>query len=171
MKKYLKSKYIFVSFVVVTFSFYVTACNKNTTNSNNSTNSILQNKWTLISRTATFPASPMNNFHEIDSPNDYLNFGKNDTVSSYVTAYLPFSIDTAFYKVSQNTITFYTNNNQNGFIFQSQDTNGNWHDTTVVQILSLTENSMILSFPSIGTVGGSGPTQYYPGTEIDSLKR
>lgn len=171
MEKYLKSKFTFFSFFLVIFSFYLAACNKDSTKTGNTTNSIVQNKWILISRTATFPASSGNNFHEIDSPQDYFNFGKNDTVYSYVTAYLPFSIDTAFYKLSPNAITFYINDNQNGFIFQSQDTNGNWHDTTVAKILSLTENSMILSFPSIGTVGGSGLTQYYPGTEIDSLKR
>ena len=171
MEKYLKSKFTFFPFILVGFIFYLTACKKAATNTNNATNSMLQNKWTLISETATFPESPRNNFHDIDSPNDYFNFGKNDTAYSYITAYLPFGFDTAFYKVSPNTITFDINTNQNGSSFESQDTNGNWHDTTVAQILLLTENSMVLSFPSIGSVGGSGPVQYYPGTEIDSLKR
>jgi hypothetical protein len=137
-------------------------------------NNPLQYKWTLVSRTATFPASPRNNFVEKDFPNDYLSFGKNDTVYSYVTSYLPFSIDTVFYKESANSITFYVSTMQNGFIFQSQDTNGNLHDTTVAQIISLTSSTLVLGFPTIGTVtnlAGPGITTYYPGTEIDSLTR
>ncbi len=175
MKAFMKSKIIVLSFIITGFSFLFMACHKDPADPADPVttkhNSVLQNKWTLISRTATFPASPGNNFHEIDSPDDYFIFGENDTAYSYVTAYLPFSIDTAFYKVSSNTITFYVNQNQNGFIFQSQDINGNVHDTTTATILSVTDNLLVLSFPSIGSVAGSGMPQYYPGTEIDTLKR
>jgi hypothetical protein len=153
---------------------FAAACKKDNNSYDNSTNVLLQHKWTLISRTATFPASPRNNFVETDSPNDYFTFGKNDTAYSYVTLYAPFSIDTVYYKASPTSITFYVNQNQNGWLFQSQDTSGHWHDTTVAQILTLTDNSLVLSFPAIGTVtnlAGPGITTYYPGTEIDSFKR
>jgi hypothetical protein len=148
-------------------------CNKSSS-SGHVAGSPLQYKWTLVSRTATFPASARNNFAEKDSPGDYFSFGTNDTAYSYVTAYLPFSIDTAYYKASADSIIFYVNEKQNGFIFQSQDTIGNIHDTTVAQILELTDSSLVLSFPTIGTVTNlarPGITTYYPGTEIDSLKR
>ena len=163
----------FRNLLVGAFVITMISCSKDAAN-NNGANSLLQNKWTLISRTASFPASPRNNFVETDSPNDYFTFGQNDSAYSCVTAYLPFSIDTVSYKVSSGSITFYINKKQNGFIFVSQDTIGSLHDTTTAQILNLTSHSLVLSFPAIGSVtnlAGPGITTYYPGTEIDSLTR
>jgi hypothetical protein len=160
----------------VVFVFFAVACNKDNNSSGNSGNNLLQNKWTLVSRTGNFPTSPypFNGFHEIESPNDYFTFGKNDTVYSFVTAYMPFGTDTVFYKASPNSITFYVNQRQNGFLFETQDILGHLHDTTVAQILALNDNLLVLSFPSIEPVTnlvGPGITTYFPGTLIDSLIR
>jgi archaellum component FlaF (FlaF/FlaG flagellin family) len=160
--------------IIFLFAGFFIGCHKDNSSSGNSLNSLLQNKWALLSRTATFPTRPSLNFVETDSPNDYFKFGTNDTAYSYVTSYLPFSIDTAFYTSTSNSITFYINQKQNGLIFQNQDGNGVLHDTTVAQIITLTSNSLVLSFPTMGTVTnlvGPGITSYFPGTEIDSLKR
>ena len=142
-------------------------------------NWLLQNKWTLISSTATFPTSPypFNGFHEVAAPNDYFNFGKNDSLYSYVTASLPYSVDTIFYKASSSSITFYVSQSQSSYayLFETQDTLGHFHDTTVAQIITLNDTLLVLSFPSIEPVttslNGSGSTTYYPGTMIDTLKR
>jgi hypothetical protein len=160
----------------VVFVFFAAACHKDNNSAGNSGNTLLQNKWTLISRTGNFPTSPypFNGFHETDSPNDYFTFGKNDTVYSFVTAYMPFGTDTVSYKASPNSITFYVNQRQNGFLFETQDTLGHLHDTTVAQILALNDNLLVLSFPSIEPITNlvaPGITTYFQGTLIDSLKR
>jgi hypothetical protein len=160
------------------FLILIVACHKNN-NSANSGNSLLQYKWTLVSRTATFPTSPypFDGFHEVDAPNDYFNFGKNDSVYSYVTGYLPYSVDTIFYKASSSSITFYVSQSQSNyaFLFETQDTLGHFHDTTVAQIITLNDTLLVLSFQSIEPVttslNGTGSTIYYPGTMIDTLKR
>jgi hypothetical protein len=162
------------------FLILIVACHKdNPSTSTNAGNSRLQHKWTLISRTATFPTSPypFNGFHEVDAPNDYFDFRKNDSVYSYVTGYLPYSVDTIFYQASSSSITFYVSQSQGNyaFLFETQDTQGHFHDTTTAQIITLNDTLLVLSFPSIdpvtSSVNGTGSTTYYPGTMIDSLKR
>jgi hypothetical protein len=66
------------------FVIFAVACHKDSNSTGDSGNSLLQNKWTLVSRTGVFPAGPypFDGFHETDSPNDYFIFGKNDTVYS-----------------------------------------------------------------------------------------
>jgi hypothetical protein len=131
---------------------------------------MLQYKWTLISRTATFPGKPALNFKEIDTPDDYLTFGTNDTAYSYITSYLPFSIDTASYTFSSNLINVH-DSREYGIVFRHQDSNGVMLDNTTIQIISLTNNSLILSFPTQGSVVDNGVATYYPGTIVYSLKR
>ena len=160
------------------FILLTVACHKDN-NSTNAGNTLLQNKWTLVSRTATYPTSPypFNGFHEVDAPNDYLNFGKNDSVYSYVTGYSPYSLDTILYKASPSSITFYVSQSQSNYayLFETQDTLGHFHDTTVAEIITLNDSLLVLSFPSIEPVttslDGTGSTTYYPGTLIDTLKR
>jgi hypothetical protein len=163
---------------VLAFLILTVACHKDN-NGTNSGNTPLQNKWTLVSSTATFPTSPypFSGFHEVGSPNDYFNFGKNDSVYSYVTGNLPYSIDTILYKASASSITFYVSQSQSNYayLFETQDTLGHFHDTTVAQIITLNDTLLVLSFPSIEPVttslNGMGSTTYYPGTMIDTLKR
>jgi hypothetical protein len=163
---------------VLAFLILTVSCHKDN-NSTNSGNTLLQNKWTLVSRTATFPTSPypFGGFHEVDAPNDYFNFGKNDSVYSYVTGYLPYSIDTIFYKASSSSITFYVSQSQSSYayLFETQDSLGHFHDTTVAQIITLNDSLLVLSFSSIEPVttslNGTGSTIYYLGTMIDTLKR
>ena len=160
------------------FLILIVACGKDK-NSTNQGNSRLQYKWTLISRTATFPTSPysFSSFHEVDGPNDYFDFRKNDSVYSYVTPYLPFSVDTIYYQASSSSVTFYVSPSQSGyaFLFETQDTQGHFHDTTIAQIVTLNDTLLVLSFSSIEPIttslNGTGSTTYYPGTMIDTLKR
>ena len=154
--------------ILIPYLYFLTGCAKNS--SPPSSPNLLQNKWTLISRTATFPGNPSLNFTEIDTPDDYLLFGKNDTAYSYIASYLPFSIDTASYTVTSNSILVH-DSRLYGIVFQHQDSNGIMLDTTTIQILSLTNNALVLSFPTLGSVAGNGAPVYYPGTIIYSLKR
>lgn len=160
------------------FLILIVACHKDSGGGGNSNsgNSLLQYKWTLVSRTATYPTSPypFGGFHEVDPPGDYFNFGKNDSVYSYVTGG---GVDTILYQASSSAITFYVGQNQSqyAYLFETQDTLGHFHDTTVAQIMTLNDTLLVLSFSSITPVttslDGTGSTVYYPGTMIDSLKR
>jgi hypothetical protein len=157
-------------------AIFALACHKNNGGSGDSGNSLLENKWTWVSSTGTYPAAPypFNGFYEIGSPNDYFSFGKNDTAYSLVGTYMPYGVDTAFYKATSYSITFYVNQKQNGILFETQDTLGHLHDTTVAQILTLNDSLLVLSFPSIDPVTnlyGPGITTYFQGTQVDTLKR
>lgn len=163
---------------VLAFLILTVACHKDN-NSTNSGNTLLQNKWTLVSSTGNYPGAPypFNGFYEVGAPNDYFNFEKNDSVYSYVTGNPLYSVDTIFYKASSSSITFYVSQSQSNYAYQfeTQDTLGHFHDTTVAQIITLNDSLLVLSFPSIDPVttslDGTGSTIYYPGTVIDTLKR
>jgi hypothetical protein len=130
----------------------------------------LHHKWTINSRVAVFPSNSILNFSETSSLNDYLDFRANDTVYSYITTYLPFSIDTASYIVSSNVITVH-DIRQYGIVFQHQNNIGEMQTTTDIEIVSLTDDKLILKFPTQGTVNISGVTTYYPGIITYNLSR
>lgn len=158
---------------------FAASCHKNNNSSGDTGNSLLQYKWTLVSSTGTYPAAPypFDSFYAPAIPSDSFTFtfGKNDTVYSYENVNAYYGVDTVFYKASSSSITFYINPKQNGILFETQDTLGHLHDTTVAQILALNDTLLVLSFPSIDPVttsrDGTGSTIYYPGTLIDTLKR
>lgn len=155
-------------FSIIIFCFAVgVSCHKD---SSPTQTNVLQFKWQLNSRTATFPTQPSLNFYEKDTPDDYIEFGKNDTAYSFITAYLPFSIDTASYTTTSSTITFH-DSRQYGIVFRHQDGNGVLVDETTVQIISRTDHLLILSFPTVSTIDDNGNITYYQGTMIDSLSR
>ena len=133
-------------------------------------NSQLQHKWTINSRVAVFPGNTSLNFTETSSPNDYLDFRTNDSVYSYITSYLPFSKDTASYTVSSNTIAVH-DTRQYGIVFQHQDNNGVVQTSTDIELVSVTDNALVLKFPTQGTVNSGGITTYYPGTITYNLSR
>ncbi len=135
-----------------------------------SPNAALQHRWTIVKRTATFSGNPGLNFVESGVPADYLEFRNNDTAYAYFTLYLPFSKDTASYVVSNNTIIT-TDTRQYGIIFQHQDNTGAVQQTTQINILELTDSSLRLQFPTLGTVVSGGTTTYYPGQMVYDLKR
>jgi hypothetical protein len=143
-------------------------CGKDSTSPQN--NNLLQHKWAINSRVAVFPGNSILNFTETSSANDYLDFRANDSVYSYITTYLPFSIDTASYTVSSNIITVH-DTRQYGIVFQHQNNNGEMQTTTNIALVSLTENKLVLNFPTQGTVNVSGVTTYYPGTITYTLSR
>ncbi len=154
-------------FLIIVFCFASVSCHKD---SGSKQTNLLQFKWQLNSRTATFPTQPSLNFHEKDEPDDYIQFGKNDTAYSFITAYLPFSIDTASYQATSGNISFH-DSRQYGIVFRHQDGNGELVDETTVQIISLTDHLLILSFPTVSTIDDNGNITYYQGTMIDSLSR
>jgi hypothetical protein len=133
-------------------------------------NTSLQHKWTILKRTGTFAGNAALNFEEQGDPADFLDFRANDSVYSYYTLYLPFSIDTASYTVNGNIITTH-DTRQYGIIFQHQDNNGVMQATTDIEILSMTESTLRLKFPTQGTVTVNGVTTYYPGSIVYDLKR
>lgn len=133
-------------------------------------NNPLQNKWTIVKRTGTFAGNAMLNFEEQGQPADFLDFRTNDSVYSYYSLYLPFSIDTASYSVNSNIITTH-DTREYGIIFQQQDNNGVIKTTTDIEILSITDSTLILKFPTLGTINVNGTIAYYPGYIVYDLKR
>jgi hypothetical protein len=168
MQKKFSSKKLFLLVVFLTPFIWMVACKKNNVSSPNPTP--LQHKWNFISYTATVPAYPVGNFSGNYMAGDYLDFRINDTVYSYRAEYGQFGLDTATYTVNFNTITAYEQA-QVGLLFVEQDSVGHISTPTNIQILTITDNLLVLSFPIRESVGGSIPTVYYPATIIDTLTR
>lgn len=130
----------------------------------------IQKRWTIVSRTATFPGNTSLNFVETASPGDYLDFRLNDSAYSYYSLYLPFSKDTAHYTINGNQL-FFTDHRDYGIIFQHQNSLGEIQDTTTATIVSVTDSSCTLRFPTLASVGGTGGTTYYTGTLTYQLRQ
>ncbi len=137
---------------------------------NPETPSPIVHRWSISKRTASFPGNPSLNFTETGAASDYLEFRNNDSVYSYITLYLPFSIDTASYIISSNRITVH-DTRQYGIVFQHQDNNGNIVQTTDIDIVYVTDSTMQLRFPTMASVVSGGNTTYYPGTLTYDLNR
>jgi hypothetical protein len=130
----------------------------------------VQKRWTIVSRTGTFPGNTSLNFVETASPGDYLDFRLNDSAYAYYSPYLPFGKDTAHYTIN-GTQLFFTDHRQYGIIFQHQNNQGVMLDTTTATIVSVTDSTCQLRFPTVGTVSGTGGTVYFPGTLLYRLRQ
>jgi hypothetical protein len=116
---------------------------------------LLQHKWTLAQRQGVFPDRPSLNFTEAGQPGDYLIFGQGDSVYSYIAAYLPFSVDTASYRLSGHAI-FFHDTREYGIVFRHQVGNGVMVDTTTAGIVSLSSSFLQLRFPVETTIDDNG---------------
>jgi hypothetical protein len=162
----------FVHIVIITFcALQFSSCSKDSVQS---TPDLLLGKWILVSTTIdspTFPSNFNSYFNDQYSSNDYFLFSKNDSVYSYISEYYP-NFDTAYYKQASYSI-FFTDKLFAG-PFSHQLNNGNFVDTTTFQILSISNNLLVISFPiqeDVTNLAGPGITTYYPGTQVDTLKK
>jgi hypothetical protein len=101
-----------------------------------------------------------------------LDFRTNDTVYALRAEYGQFGVDTATYSENESSgIIAAKEVSQAGLLFLQQDAEGNISNTVDIQIMTITDNLLVLNFPFRASVAGNGPVIYYPGTIIDTLTR
>jgi hypothetical protein len=129
--------------------FIFASCKKDSANINAETKLLLQNKWTLISSNSRYVATPT----------DYYLFGTNDSLTMKQAGQInllttPLNIHTTYAFINNTKLKYGLN------------------ATNEVNIVTLTNNLLVLSNTAVSTFTNSGTVvATYEGTKTDSLKR
>ena len=140
--------------IVLCLLTLIQSCKKDIATASNT--DLLKQKWTWISETLTIPAYSQKNSRQVFSTDSYSDFRNDNKVYNY----LHNMHDTAFYNRENDTLSF--------VLIQ----NGQKADSTNAKILTLSTNTLVLSFANIYYIEDStGVETICTGVVIDSLKR
>jgi hypothetical protein len=144
--------------LILAFFIFV-SCKKDSTSISSEIKLLLQNKWTLISSNVVFPTNTTLNSRYVAAPTDYYLFGTNDSLTMKQAGQInllttPLNINTTYAFINNNKLKYGLN------------------ATNEVNIVTLTNNLLVLSNTAVSTFTNSGTVvATYEGTKTDSLKR
>ncbi len=142
---------------IVAIAFFA-ACKKDGNKVSSETIALIQNKWSLISSTRTYPTNTSLNARYIGAATDYYQFSANDSfkirqAGQIGVPNLPLTLDSKYSIVNNRTIAYHLN------------------PSVEASIQELSKDVLILTNAITATIANGSATTTYEGTKTDSLRR